>query len=265
MILKTNDITMQFGGVTAVYKLNIEINDHEIIALIGPNGAGKTTAFNMITGVYTPTEGKVIYTDAQGQDIDITGQCPSEIAKLGIARTFQNIRLFKDLTVYENVLIANHLHLKSDFLSATLHLPWYMKEAKQMHRNTEKLLQEVGLWDLRNEKASSLPYGQQRRLEIARALATDMKLLLLDEPAAGMNPTETEELLEIINYIRNEFKVSVLLIEHDMSLVMKICERIQVLDFGTTIASGTPEQIANDPHVIEAYLGKDEAKEAADA
>lgn len=147
MILKTNDITMQFGGVTAVYKLNIEINDHEIIALIGPNGAGKTTAFNMITGVYTPTEGKVIYTDAQGQDIDITGQRPSEIAKLGIARTFQNIRLFKDLTVYENVLIANHLHLKSDFLSATLHLPWYMKEAKQMHRNTEKLLQEVGLWD----------------------------------------------------------------------------------------------------------------------
>ena len=137
MILKTNDITMQFGGVTAVYKLNIEINDHEIIALIGPNGAGKTTAFNMITGVYTPTEGKVIYTDAQGQDIDITGQRPSEIAKLGIARTFQNIRLFKDLTVYENVLIANHLHLKSDFLSATLHLPWYMKEAKQMHRNTE--------------------------------------------------------------------------------------------------------------------------------
>lgn len=258
MILKTSDITMQFGGVTAVYKLNIEINDHEIIALIGPNGAGKTTAFNMITGVYTPTEGKVIYTDAQGQDIDITGQRPSEIAKLGIARTFQNIRLFKDLTVYENVLIANHLHLKSDFLSATLHLPWYMKEAKQMHRNTEKLLQEVGLWDLRNEKASSLPYGQQRRLEIVRALATRPRLLLLDEPAAGMNPKETEELTEFIRQIHKEYNLTVFMIEHHMDLVMEISDRIYVLEFGMTIAEGTPEEIQNNQRVIDAYLGVDE-------
>lgn len=258
MILKTKDITMQFGGVTAVYKLNIEINDHEIIALIGPNGAGKTTAFNMITGVYTPTEGKVIYTDAQGQDIDITGQRPSEIAKLGIARTFQNIRLFKDLSVYENVLIANHLHLKSDFLSATLHLPWYMKEAKQMHRNTEKLLQEVGLWDLRNEKASSLPYGQQRRLEIVRALATRPRLLLLDEPAAGMNPKETEELTEFIRQIHKEYNLTVFMIEHHMDLVMEISDRIYVLEFGMTIAEGTPEEIQNNQRVIDAYLGVDE-------
>ena len=242
MILKTNDITMQFGGVTAVYKLNIEINDHEIIALIGPNGAGKTTAFNMITGVYTPTEGKVIYTDVQGQDIDITGQRPSEIAKLGIARTFQNIRLFKDLTVYENVLIANHLHLKSDFLSATLHLPWYMKEAKQMHRNTEKLLQEVGLWDLRNEKASSLPYGQQRRLEIVRALATRPRL----------------ELTEFIRQIHKEYNLTVFMIEHHMDLVMEISDRIYVLEFGMTIAEGTPEEIQNNQRVIDAYLGVDE-------
>lgn len=258
MILKTNDIIMQFGGVTAVYKLNIEINDHEIIALIGPNGAGKTTAFNMITGVYTPTEGKVIYTDAQGQDIDITGQRPSEIAKLGIARTFQNIRLFKDLTVYENVLIANHLHLKADFLSATLHLPWYMKEAKQMHRNTEKLLQEVGLWDLRNEKASSLPYGQQRRLEIVRALATKPRLLLLDEPAAGMNPKETEELSDFIRQIHKEYNLTVFMIEHHMDLVMEISDRIYVLEFGMTIAEGTPEEIQNNQRVIDAYLGVDE-------
>ena len=258
MILKTYDITMQFGGVTAVYKLNIEINDHEIIALIGPNGAGKTTAFNMITGVYTPTEGKVIYTNAQGQEIDITGQRPSEIAKLGIARTFQNIRLFKDLTVYENVLIANHLHLKSDFLSATLHLPWYMKEAKQMHRNTEKLLQEVGLWDLRNEKASSLPYGQQRRLEIVRALATRPRLLLLDEPAAGMNPKETEELTEFIRQIHKEYNLTVFMIEHHMDLVMEISDRIYVLEFGMTIAEGTPEEIQNNQRVIDAYLGVDE-------
>ena len=249
-VLRLDHVTMQFGGVTAVYKLNIEINDHEIIALIGPNGAGKTTAFNMITGVYTPTEGKVIYTDAQGQDIDITGQRPSEIAKLGIARTFQNIRLFKDLTVYENVLIANHLHLKSDFLSATLHLPWYMKEAKQMHRNTEKLLQEVGLWDLRNEKASSLPYGQQRRLEIVRALATKPRLLLLDEPAAGMNPKETEELTEFIRQIHKEYNLTVFMIEHHMDLVMEISDRIYVLEFGMTIAEGTPEEIQNTPFTL---------------
>ena len=257
-LLKVNDISMVFGGLRAVSNFSMTINKGELIGLIGPNGAGKTTAFNMITGVYTPTEGKVIYTDAQGQDIDITGQRPSEIAKLGIARTFQNIRLFKDLTVYENVLIANHLHLKSDFLSATLHLPWYMKEAKQMHRNTEKLLQEVGLWDLRNEKASSLPYGQQRRLEIVRALATRPRLLLLDEPAAGMNPKETEELTEFIRQIHKEYNLTVFMIEHHMDLVIEISDRIYVLEFGMTIAEGTPEEIQNNQRVIDAYLGVDE-------
>ena len=258
MILKTKDITMQFGGVTAVFKLNIDINDGEIVALIGPNGAGKTTAFNMVTGVYTPTEGKVFYTDAKGEQIDITGKLPSDIAKLGIARTFQNIRLFNDLTVYENVLIANHLHLKSDFLSATLHLPWYMNEAKQMHRNTEKLLQEVGLWEVRNEKASSLPYGQQRRLEIVRALATKPRLLLLDEPAAGMNPKETEELTEFIRQIHREYNLTIFMIEHHMDLVMEISDRIYVLEFGMTIAEGTPDEIQNNQRVIDAYLGVDE-------
>ena len=258
MILACNHISKAFADETVLSDAVFHINEGERAAIVGINGAGKTTAFNMITGVYTPTEGKVIYTDAQGQDIDITGQRPSEIAKLGIARTFQNIRLFKDLTVYENVLIANHLHLKADFLSATLHLPWYMKEAKQMHRNTEKLLKEVGLWDLRNEKASSLPYGQQRRLEIVRALATRPRLLLLDEPAAGMNPKETEELTEFIRQIHKEYNLTVFMIEHHMDLVMEISDRIYVLEFGMTIAEGTPEEIQNNQRVIDAYLGVDE-------
>ena len=238
MILKTDNITMQFGGVTAVNLLNIEINEHEIVALIGPNGAGKTTAFNMITGVYTPTSGDVIYTDAQGEEQKITGKRPSEIAKMGVARTFQNIRLFKNLSVYENVMIAKHLHLKSDFMSAALHLPWYNKEQREM--------------------ASCLPYGQQRRLEIVRALATGPRLLLLDEPAAGMNPKETDELTEFIRQIRDEYDLTVFMIEHHMDLVMEISDRIYVLDFGMTIAEGTPELIQNNKRVIDAYLGVDE-------
>ena len=185
-ILKTNAVTMQFGGVTAVNNLELEINEHEIVALIGPNGAGKTTAFNMITGVYTPTKGTVVYTDKNGKECDITGMKLSEIAKIGIARTFQNIRLFKDLTVYENVIIAKHLHIKSDFMSAALHLPWYNAEQSKAEIEVEGLLRKVDLWDMREEKASSLPYGKQRRLEIVRALATEPRLLLLDEPAAGM-------------------------------------------------------------------------------
>ena len=187
-VLRTAHVTMQFGGVIAVNDLNIVVKEHEIIALIGPNGAGKTTAFNDITGVYTPTKGRVIYTKTNGQEIDITGKKPSEIAQLGIARTFQNIRLFKDLSVYENVLIAKHLHLKSNFVSATFRLPGYKKEEEAMRADVERLLKEVKLWDVRNEKASSLPYGKQRYLEIVRALATEPQLLLLDEPAAGMNP-----------------------------------------------------------------------------
>lgn len=257
-ILKTKAITMQFGGVTAVNALELEINENEIVALIGPNGAGKTTAFNMITGVYAPTKGTVVYTGVAGKESNITGIKPSEIAKLGIARTFQNIRLFKDLSVYENVIIAKHLHLKSDFMSATLHLPWYNKEQAKAEIEVEELLKKVDLWDMRGEKASSLPYGQQRRLEIVRALATEPRLLLLDEPAAGMNPKETEELTAFIKKIRTEYNLTVFMIEHHMELVMEISDRIYVLDFGETIAKGSPEEIQNNKRVIEAYLGVDE-------
>ena len=257
-ILKTDKITMRFGGVTAVNELKLDIKEHEIVALIGPNGAGKTTAFNMITGVYTPTDGDVLYTTADGKTHNITGMRPSEIAKMGIARTFQNIRLFKELSVYENVLIAKHLHLKSDFLSAALHLPWYNKEVKAMEADVENLLKKVNLWDLRDEKSSSLPYGQQRYLEIARALATNPRVLLLDEPAAGMNPKETEELTQFIRRIRDEFDLTIFMIEHHMDLVMEISDEIHVLDFGLEIAKGTPEEIQNNSRVVEAYLGVDE-------
>ena len=257
-VLRTEHVTMQFGGVIAVNDLNIVVKEHEIIALIGPNGAGKTTAFNDITGVYTPTKGRVLYTKANGQEIDITGKKPSEIAQLGIARTFQNIRLFKDLSVYENVLIAKHLHLKSNFVSATFRLPGYKKEEEAMRADVERLLKEVKLWDVRNEKASSLPYGKQRYLEIVRALATEPQLLLLDEPAAGMNPKETAELTDFIRQIRDRFQLTIFMIEHHMDLVMEISDRIYVLDFGTTIATGDPAAIQNNERVIKAYLGEDE-------
>ena len=257
-VLRTEHVTMQFGGVIAVNDLNIVVKEHEIIALIGPNGAGKTTAFNDITGVYTPTEGRVIYSPAEGKEIDITGRKPSEIAQLGIARTFQNIRLFKDLSVYENVLIAKHLHLESNFLAATFRLPGYKKEEEAMRADVERLLKEVNLWDVRNEKASGLPYGKQRYLEIVRALATEPKLLLLDEPAAGMNPKETAELTEFIRQIRDRFNLTIFMIEHHMDLVMEISDRIYVLDFGTTIATGDPAAIQNNERVIKAYLGEDE-------
>ena len=257
-VLRTEHVTMQFGGVIAVNDLNIVVKEHEIIALIGPNGAGKTTAFNDITGVYTPTKGRVIYSPAESKEIDITGKKPSDIAQLGIARTFQNIRLFKDLSVYENVLIAKHLHLESNFLSATFRLPGYRKEEAAMRAHVEDLLKEVNLWDVRNEKASSLPYGKQRYLEIVRALATEPKLLLLDEPAAGMNPKETAELTDFIRQIRDRFSLTIFMIEHHMDLVMEISDRIYVLDFGTTIATGDPAAIQNNERVIKAYLGEGE-------
>ena len=254
-VLHVENITMQFGGVVAINNLSMDINKGEIVALIGPNGAGKTTAFNMITGVYTPTEGKVIL-----DGHEVTGKRPDEITKLGVARTFQNIRLFSSMTVFDNVLTARHLRRTSNFLTATFRLN--AAEERKMRQETEALLQEVGLSEFRDEMATSLPYGKQRLLEIARALSTQPKLLLLDEPAAGMNPQETEELGEFIKLIKDKFDLTVFLIEHHMNLVMGISDRIYVIDFGKQIAEGTPAEIQDNPAVIAAYLGVDEEEEA---
>ncbi|GAB6086305.1 ABC transporter ATP-binding protein [Alkaliphilus crotonatoxidans] len=251
--LKTEKVTMKFGGLTAVKDFNLELNQGEIVALIGPNGAGKTTAFNTITGVYRPTEGKVLL----GED-DITGLRPDQITKKGLARTFQNIRLFKELTVLDNVLIGNHLHLKAGLLGATLGLPRYRREERIMLEKSHNLLDKVGLIQYKNEKATSLSYGLQRRLEIARALATEPQILLLDEPAAGMNPKETDDLTEFIQQIREEFHLTIFMIEHHMQVVMGISDRIYVFDHGVTIAQGSPYEIQNNEKVIEAYLGVSE-------
>ena len=273
-ILRMEDITMQFGGVIAVSNLSLEVNKGEIVALIGPNGAGKTTAFNCITGVYQPTNGRISFMgkpilcahptgkaakNYRGSNADkylhekILNPTPDRITKLGIARTFQNIRLWKSMTVFDNVLTAKHMRARQNVFSATFRLS--AAEERRMREETAELLEEQNLLQLANEPAGSLPYGLQRRLEIARALATEPKLLLLDEPAAGMNPQETHELMEMIAFIRREFNLTILLIEHDMKLVMGICERIMVLNYGKIIASGTPEEIKSNPQVIKAYLG----------
>ncbi len=252
-VLSVKNAVMQFGGVIAVNDLNIDVKKGHIEALIGPNGAGKTTAFNVITGVYTPTKGNVYYNNDK-----ITGLSPDKITKMGIARTFQNIRLFKELTVLDNILIANHLHVKSNFFSYAMRMPWSRLEEKNMKQKSEMLLDKLGLLKLKNETASSLPYGEQRKLEIARALATDAKLLLLDEPAAGMNPSETMQLSKFIHTIRDEFELTIFMIEHHMDLVMEISDKIYVLDFGQLIAQGTANEVKNNQRVIEAYLGVEE-------
>lgn len=253
-MLKIDNVTMRFGGVIAVNNFTADIKDGEIVGLIGPNGAGKTTVFNVVTGVYKPTEGQVIFNPGGSEGI-ISDIRPDQIAKLGICRTFQNIRLFKELSVLDNVFIGNHLRLKSGIFSSVLRLPNYNREERKMMEKAKYLLQKVGLYEEKDEKAFSLPYGKQRRLEIARALATDPKLLLLDEPAAGMNPQETQELMEFIGDIKNEFDLTIFLIEHHMEVVMGICEKIFVLDHGVSIAEGNPGEIQNNSRVIEAYLG----------
>ena len=271
-VLKVENATMQFGGVVAVDNLNMEINEGEIVALIGPNGAGKTTAFNVITGVYQPTKGavwfngeKIVENHPQGKMkklykgqhngdyTNVLAPTPDKITKLGMARTFQNIRLWKSQTVFNNVLIAKHCRSTSNVFSATFRLN--RKEEAKQREEVMELLKIVGLDDVKDELATSLPYGKQRRLEIARALAAEPTLLLLDEPAAGMNPQETDELTAFIGELRDKLKVTYLLIEHHMNLVMDISDRIYVLDFGKLIAEGTPAEIQSNQRVIDAYLG----------
>ena len=274
-ILKVENATMQFGGVVAVDNLNLEINQGEIVALIGPNGAGKTTAFNVVTGVYQPTNGavwfrgeKIIENHPQGkmktlykgehagEYSQVLAPTPDKITKLGMARTFQNIRLWKSQTVFDNVLIAKHCRSSSNFLSTAFRLN-RAEEARQ-REEVEQLLKTVGLMEVKDELATSLPYGKQRRLEIARALATEPQLLLLDEPAAGMNPAESAELTELIRGIRDHYHLTVLLIEHHMDVVMDISDRIYVLNYGGLIAEGMPTEIQQNDDVIRAYLGGDD-------
>ncbi len=255
-LLSVEKLTKSFGGLTAVSNANMNIEKGELVGLIGPNGAGKTTLFNLLTGVYAPTTGS-IKLDIDGNIKEIGGLKPYNITKSGVARTFQNIRLFKDLTVLDNIRIAMHQNVKYNLASALVRSNNYYKEEDRLLKEAEDLLDIFSLTHKKNELAKNLPYGEQRHLEIVRAMATKPVLLLLDEPAAGMNPNETANLTETIAKIRKEFNLTVLLIEHDMSLVMKICERIYVLDYGTMIASGVPSEIRNNKRVIEAYLGED--------
>jgi branched-chain amino acid transport system ATP-binding protein len=251
-LLETVGVTHSFGGLTAVFNFNFCIEPHELVGIIGPNGAGKTTVFNLITGIYRATKGSIRF-----QGVELVGKTPHQITMLGMARTFQNIRLFKDLTVLDNVRIAHYGQVKYNPLEALLHAGRFRKEEEYIAGRSMDLLALLHLEEYAGELSRNLPYGLQRRLEIARALATKPTLLLLDEPAAGMNPNEVVQLMELIQWVRKEFGVTIILIEHQMRLVMGICERLMVLDFGATIAEGQPKEIQNDARVLEAYLGEE--------
>lgn len=249
-VLKTNKATMQFGGLKAVDELDLDIQQGEIFGLIGPNGAGKTTVFNILTGVYEPTSGDIFVDNTR-----VNGLKPYQISRLGVSRTFQNIRLFPSMSVLENVVTACHRHAKQNIVDAVFRLPKYFNDEKDHRKFAMELLEIFELEDYADTGGTSLPYGKQRRLEIVRALATRPKILLLDEPAAGMNPSEQEDLTDLIKQIRDKFDLTILLVEHNMRVVMGVCERIKVVDYGKEIAVGTPSEIKNNPKVIEAYLG----------
>jgi branched-chain amino acid transport system ATP-binding protein len=257
LILQVNDLSIVFGGLKAVSGFNMELHQGELVGLIGPNGAGKTTVFNMLSGVYTPTSGQINFWDKKGNVQIVNKKTPAELNLIGIARTFQNIRLFGNLTVSDNIRIAMHSQRSVKPLDVLFRTKRFFEDEERMTLRVRKLLKLFGLSSKEEEFAKNLPYGEQRKLEICRALAANPALLLLDEPAAGMNPQETKELMELIAFIRKEFNLTILLIEHDMKLVMGICERLYVLNYGRVLASGVPEEIKSNPEVIKAYLGSE--------